>query len=68
MNAKNLLFMCLGLVAASIIVAPASLRIGVQWATATDISYLFLIGGIVMAMMTIRAEKEDDFKSDCRKK
>jgi|WetSurMetagenome_2_1015567.scaffolds.fasta_scaffold548080_1 hypothetical protein len=68
MNAKNLLFICLGLIAASIMVAPASLRIGIQWGTATDISYLFLISGIVMAMMTIKAEKEDDINSKCRKK
>lgn len=67
MNVKKLLFICLALIAASILVAPASVRFGVQWTTATDVSYLFLIGGILMAMMTIRAEKSDDYSSACRK-
>ncbi len=67
MNVKKLLFMCLALIAASILVAPASVRFGIRWTTATDVSYLLLIGGILMAMMTIGAEKEEDRSSSCRK-
>ena len=58
MSAKKLLFMCLALIAASILVAPASVRFGIRWATATDVSYLFLMGGILTAIMTIDAENK----------
>jgi hypothetical protein len=56
------------LIAASVIVAPASVHFGIRWATATDVSYLFVIGGILMAMMTIRAEKDENKSPVYRKK
>jgi hypothetical protein len=60
MDISKLLFVCFALIASSILVAPASMRFGVQWATATDISYLFLMCGMLMAIMTINAEKYKD--------
>ena len=68
MNATKRLFICLAMIAASVLVAPASMHFGVRWATATDITYLFLACGIFMAMMTIEAEKNEDNGPTCRNK
>ena len=60
MDATKLFFVCLALIASSILVVPASVTFGVLWASAIDISYLLLICGMLMAIMTIRAEKSED--------
>jgi hypothetical protein len=60
MDVTKLLFACLALIVSSILAAPASVYFGIRWATATDISYLLLTCGIILAMFTIRAEKYED--------
>jgi hypothetical protein len=59
MNAKDLLFICLALVAGSVLAAPASVHIGLPWNAAIDLSYVFLFGGIMTALMTVKADNDE---------
>lgn len=58
MNAKARLFICLALVAGSILAGPASVHLGVQQSLAVDLTYAFLSGGIAMAIMTVKADMD----------
>ncbi len=58
MNAKELLFACLGLIIGSILLVPVSARMGVGSDAATTLSSLSLVGGIATAFMTVKKEKD----------
>lgn len=60
MNARELLFACLALVMGSIVVVPASAFLGVQSDTASTLSSLALLGGIVAAFLTVKVEKDSE--------
>jgi hypothetical protein len=60
MNAKGLLFACLALVMGSIVLVPASALFGVKGNTASMLSSLSMLGGIVTAFWTVKVERDTE--------
>lgn len=58
MNARELLFACLAMVMGSIVVAPVLACIGLKGNVASMLSSLSMLGGIVTAFLTVKAERE----------
>ncbi|WP_174591359.1 hypothetical protein [Methanocella conradii] len=68
MNARGSLIICLMLIVSSILVLPASIRLGVGSDLATATSYLALLCGIWAAFMTVKAEMESNKEGAIQKK
>jgi len=68
MNARGSLIICLMLIVSSILVQPASIRLGVGSDLATATSYLALLCGIGAAFMTVKAEMESNKEGAIQKK
>ena len=60
MNARELLFACLTLVTGSIVVVPASAVLGVKGNAAPLLSSISMLGGIVTAFLTVKAERDTE--------
>lgn len=62
MNARGLLFACLALVMGSIVLVPASTLLGVKGNTASLLSSVSMLGGIVTAFWTVKVELDAESK------
>lgn len=70
MNARELLIICLALVAGSIMLAPVSADLGLRGDVPSMLSSLSLLGGIAAAYMTISEEMgagKDPIRPMCKK-
>ncbi len=59
MNTRYLLMICLSLIIGSIFLAPETMRIGVSEPMALGLSQLLLLGGMIMAALTVHTEAEE---------
>jgi len=62
MDARKLLFTCLALVMSSIVIIPASAYFGVKGNAAPVLSSIAMLGGIVTAFLTVKAERDAEAK------
>ncbi len=62
MNARELLIACLALVMGSIVVVPALGFVGMKGNIASTLSSLSMLGGIVTAFLTVKAERDTEEK------
>ena len=64
MDTRYLLITCLSLIIGSIFLAPGTVKIGVSQATASGISELLLLAGMIAAVLTVDAEARENARQD----
>jgi hypothetical protein len=64
MDTRYLLMTCLSLIVGSIFLAPETVYIGASQATASGISQLLLLAGMIAAVLTVNAEARENDRAD----
>jgi hypothetical protein len=67
MDTRYLLMTCLSLIVGSIFVAPETVRLGVSLSTASILSHLLLLAGMIAAVITVDAETRENARRDTQK-